>query len=164
MSRSEIALLVFFAGATLAACGGGGTMPITNIGGGRGAPSPLPLTISACVAGSCASQAPPPNGAVGARYGYLIWCTDPLSGLCNYGVILQASGGLAPYTTWSLTGQPPGLSLGCFWNLTGCYAPDVREISGAPTSAGTYKVIATVTDSESPPKQARVNYSITVTP
>jgi type II secretory pathway pseudopilin PulG len=50
---------------------------------------------------------------------------------------LTATGGIAPYKSWSVTGLPPGLSI----DATG-------RITGSPTTAGTYaSVVVTVTDS-----------------
>lgn len=49
---------------------------------------------------------------------------------------LGASGGLPPYT-WVVTGLPPGVSVG---RTSG-------RVTGSPTTAGSYTVAATVTDS-----------------
>ena len=64
-----------------------------------------------------------------------------------------ASGGTAPYS-WSASGLPAGLSID----------PSTGSISGAPTAAGTYSVIVTVTDSSSPTRTGRALYSWTVSP
>jgi hypothetical protein len=165
--KSTCVLLTIAVLLTAGGCGGSisGSIPGGMLTKPRAISAAMaPLTILACVAGSCAYHAALPNGDVGTRYGYRLWCIFHGIPLCNYGIILQASGGLAPYKTWSLTGQPPGLGLGCFWNLSGCYDPDLREISGTPTRAGTYSIVVTVTDSESPPRQASVRYGITITP
>jgi subtilisin family serine protease len=50
---------------------------------------------------------------------------------------LNASGGTPPYTAWTASGLPPGLALN---GSTG-------QITGTPTTAGSYPVTATVTDS-----------------
>lgn len=47
-----------------------------------------------------------------------------------------ASGGTAPYT-WSATGLPPGVSIN----------PSTGQITGTPTTVGTYNVTVTATDS-----------------
>ena len=52
---------------------------------------------------------------------------------------LQASGGVPPYS-WAITGLPPGLSI-----TPG--PSEESEISGTPTTAGTYPLTITVTDS-----------------
>jgi putative Ig domain-containing protein/galactose oxidase-like protein len=88
----------------------------------------------------------PPSGTVGLPYG--------IGG--NGGFSLTASGGIQQYS-WSWTAPsgsslPPGLTL----NNVG--------VSGQPTTAGTYNVIVTVTDSQSPPQHASANYSITIAP
>lgn len=63
--------------------------------------------------------------------------------------IPSATGGSTPYT-YSATNLPPGLS----FNTT------TREITGTPTTAGTYTVAVTVTDAEN--KTANRNYTIKV--
>ncbi|MGX7825765.1 S8 family peptidase [Actinokineospora sp. 24-640] len=65
-------------------------------------------------------------------------------------VKLSASGGTAPYT-WSATGLPPGMSIN---TATG-------QISGTPTTEGTYTVTATVTDSGN--RSASTTFTWTVT-
>ena len=55
----------------------------------------------------------------------------------QYSATLNAEGGKAPYT-WSASGLPPDLSIN----------PVTGVISGVPTTAGTYTVTVTVTDSE----------------
>jgi hypothetical protein len=105
----------------------------------------------------------PPNGTVGAFY------NPHLVRVCTwiffhpycyyrtwYGFSLTASGGISPYV-WSWTAAsgsslPPGLTL------------TNNAINGAPTAAGTYHVIVTVRDSETPPQQASANYTITINP
>ena len=70
----------------------------------------------------------PPNGTVGTPYS---------SATCT------ASGGTTPYT-WSWSGTiPPGLSINS----------SSGAISGTPTTAGSYPVTVTVTDSTTPTKQ-----------
>ncbi|MFD1151429.1 S8 family peptidase [Saccharothrix hoggarensis] len=64
---------------------------------------------------------------------------------------LKASGGTPPYT-WSATGLPPGLSLAASTGL----------ISGTPTTAGSYTVTATVTDSAG--KSAGTTFTWTINP
>ena len=120
----------------------------------------------------------PPNGTVGVdygptmtvhwycyRYGPVVACR-----YCNYvdkcsslprcqgkfgplpctktnfvfqGFTFDAAGGIGPYT-WSASGMPPGIDVD----------PTTGEILGTPTTAGSYSVLVTVTDSASPPVQA----------
>jgi len=81
----------------------------------------------------------PPSGTVGAAYG-------PFA--------LTASGGVGPYFfSWAAASGstlPPGLSL-----TNGI-------ISGTPSAEGTYNLVVTVTDSESPAVQKSQAYTITI--
>lgn len=93
---------------------------------------------------------------------YTIIIKDPLSlpaatladGVVNTAYTIQtipsAVGGTLPYT-YSATNLPPGLS----------FNPTSREITGTPTTAGTYVVAVTVTDGEN--KTVNRNYTIKVT-
>jgi len=104
----------------------------------------------------------PPNGTVGTSYGSGFQCGP---GRIHTGFALGAGGGAPPYTlSWapaSGSSLPSGLSIGpSHCNIQGLD----WEIAGDPTVAGTYNVIITVTDSESPPQHASANYSITVNP
>jgi hypothetical protein len=87
----------------------------------------------------------PPAGTVGVPYG------DFGSGFAP-----TSSGGVQPYHwSWAAasgSSLPPGLA---FSDL---------GLTGQPTSAGTYSVVITVTDSQSPPAQASTPYSITIAP
>ncbi|HKW60898.1 MAG TPA: kelch repeat-containing protein, partial [Candidatus Acidoferrum sp.] len=83
----------------------------------------------------------PPFGTIGGTYS-------------GGGFSLAASGGEAPYA-WSWTAAsgsslPPGLSLA---NAT---------ISGTPTTQGTYNVVITVSDSQSPVMKTSNVYAITI--
>jgi probable HAF family extracellular repeat protein len=86
-----------------------------------------------------------PGGAVSAAYGG------------NNGYSLQASGGIAPFTwSWAAAPQsslPPGLTI----SLAGV-------ISGVPTSPGTYNILVTVTDSESPAAKSTGSITIAIVP
>jgi hypothetical protein len=115
------------------------------------------ITLTTALALTITNSAPP-NGTVGASYNRHLVCTHFFVIHCFYvsGFNLNASGGVPPYT-WSWAGAagsslPPGLAL------------TNNVISGTPTSAGTYIVIVTVSDSESPAKQANANYTITIAP
>lgn len=96
----------------------------------------------------------PPNGTVGVTY--------PANSLA-------ATGGSGGYR-WSWRASPgstlpPGLGIGCLV-LTppghGCNQP--QAISGVPTAGGTYNVVATVTDGESPPQHVSASYTIKIAP
>ncbi|GIM88254.1 type II secretion system protein [Paractinoplanes toevensis] len=69
-----------------------------------------------------------------------------------YSLALSASGGVAPYTPWDVTGLPPGLAFDAGTGL----------ISGSPTTAGTYTVTVTVTDANA--RTGKANYTHTVNP
>ena len=93
-------------------------------------------TIPINSAGLTANCGLPPGGTVGTAYSW---------GGCT------VSGGTAPYT-WSETGAlPPGLS----FNGNGA-------VSGTPTTAGSYTLTVTVTDSTAPTKQTN-SQQITIT-
>ncbi len=90
----------------------------------------------------------------------VITTTSLPNGVVNtagYSATLASTGGAAPIT-WSWTAQagstlPPGLVL----------AP-TGGISGTPTSAGTFNVTVTATDSSTPALTASKNLSITIIP
>lgn len=67
------------------------------------------------------------------------------------GFTFIASGGTSPYR-WSAVDLPTGLELDM----------STGKLSGTPTTAGSYSIIVTVSDSESPPVQASASYSIDV--
>jgi Zn-dependent metalloprotease len=64
---------------------------------------------------------------------------------------ITASGGTSPYH-FSATGLPPGISI----NATS------GQVSGTPTSGGTYNVTVNVTDSSSPVKSGSTSFTFTV--
>ena len=75
------------------------------------------------------------------------------SGVVNQaytGANFQAQNGTVPYT-WSATGLPPGMSI----NPAGV-------VGGTPTSAGTFSVTVTVTDSSAPEQTSSVVISLTI--
>jgi hypothetical protein len=112
-----------------------------------------------CLLSSCGSSSPqtPPPSPLQITSG-----TPPdATLLASYGgggvgFPLTASGGVAPYSwTWAPSAGsslPPGLSL------------TAGLVSGTPSAPGTFMVVVTVTDSESPAKQTNANYTIKVTP
>jgi large repetitive protein len=67
------------------------------------------------------------------------------------GFIFTAAGGVPPYT-WSSAGMPPGIDVD----------PSTGEIVGTPTTAGSYSVLITVTDTSSPPGQVSGTYVIDI--
>ena len=70
-----------------------------------------------------------------------------------YAGTVSATGGLPPYTNWSLSGQPAWLSIN---SSTGA-------LSGAPTAAGTTpSFTVSVQDSEGTPQTAHQSFTITV--
>lgn len=71
----------------------------------------------------------------------------------DYSVFLQAQNGAEPYT-WSIVSGslPPGLSL----------AESTGEISGSPTTAGSFSFTIEVTDSATSPETAQKSFSICV--
>ena len=85
----------------------------------------------------------PPSGAAGLPYG-------------GTGFLLSAAGGMAPYHwQWaaaSTSSLPQGMSISTEGLL-----------SGTPTLPGTYTVIVTVVDAESPAVQVSARYTISIT-
>src|ERR1700687_505525 len=103
--------------------------------GGSSAPPPQPLAIT---------SGTPPGGTIQAPFGG------------GSGFLLSASGGVPPYV-WSWTAAagsslPPGLNIS---NGT---------ITGTPTATGTFNVIVTVSDGESPAKSVSAPYAVTINP
>jgi len=100
-----------------------------------------PYTIKVTIGALVITSAAPPPGTVGAAY-------------AGGGFSLAASGGVGPYIwSWAPAAGstlPPGLILA---NAT---------ISGMPATPGTYNVVITVTDSQSPTMHTSSNYAITV--
>lgn len=72
------------------------------------------------------------------------------------GFLLTASGGKTPYT-WNWAAAPGS-------SLPGGLTVANSSISGTPTTAGSYNVILSVTDSESPSVASSANYNIVISP
>jgi len=121
---------------------------------------PISFSIASAPALQITGPAILPNGTVGVVYGsrlnvcFFGRCPPPI-----YGVLVNAANGAQPYSwSWAAaagSSLPPGLGVAQWSNLA-------ARIFGMPTTAGTYNVIVTVTDSDLPPKQASVNYTITI--
>src|SRR4029077_1287999 len=82
--------------------------------------------------------------------------TSPLSGGTagsSYSSTVTASGGTTPYS-WNITGLPAGLSF--------TSATPSATISGTTDDAGTFTVMATVTDSAATPATASATLSLTI--
>jgi probable HAF family extracellular repeat protein len=106
----------------------------------------------------------PPSGIVGTTYGG----SHVAPGRERYtGFVLNVTGGVAPFAwSWAAargSSLPPGLSISqvFFGGSTRCCFSAV-VISGDPTKAGVYRVIVTVTDSESPAVHTSAVYAITI--
>jgi hypothetical protein len=132
-------------------------------------PIPLPgglemsLTINA-PASLTITSGQPPDGTVGSSYGGI----HIKYGHSFTGFPLTATGGTPGYT-WGWTAAqgsslPPGLNIGLIYMSVGttrcCLY--VTGIGGTPTTAGTYHVVLTVTDSASPATHVSSNYTITI--
>ena len=97
-------------------------------------------------------------------------CWDGSQYVFCRGVTLSAVGGLGDYH-WSWLGapgsaMPPGLHITT--NASSCphpytIPPTGWQICGIPTTAGTYTVVLTATDSASPPNQVSVTSTINIT-
>ncbi len=155
MTRYRLVLLILLS-LKLAACGGGSSAPPP-----KQTPS-APLAISA---------GGPPVGVVGELY-VVQTCQDATAdgqALCTHFFALIATGGVTPYA-WSWTpapgsSLPPGLNIqsGVIGYNGNINAPiQGTLIGGTPTAAGTYNVVAIVTDSEVPAKKSSTQYSFSI--
>lgn len=114
----------------------------------------------------------PPNGTVGVNYDGRLGptCTPgtrncfcifmpirPSCHIAEHGFQLTVTGGTSPYSwQWAAAAGselPPGLTL----STTGV-------LDGAPTTAGAYAVVVTVSDSSTPAVQGSANYTVTIAP
>ena len=140
MSRAQLVTILFLSGYLLNACGSGSSST-------HG--SQLAITSGT-----------PPSGVVGVAYDHSSTRCGlnqaPPCPCAGGGFQLVASGGVAPYlwTSAAATGSsgPPGLFL----------CSNLPSIWGVPTTAGTYNIIVTVTDSASPPARASAPYKIII--
>ena len=108
----------------------------------------------------------------GKPVGGVLWKYYASYPLCGYpcrpyraGFSLTAAGGKPPYH-WAWKAQvgsslPPLLMLSTVWtSYSRCVRVPLPAICGEPTKAGDFKVLITVTDSQSPPKHAIGSYTI----
>ena len=138
-----------------------GTISYTLRCSGAGGAASHDASVAASIGPLSIPSAAPPDGTVGSRYNPHLVCTPGCACLQTYscwrtvyGFPLSATGGLTPYS-WSWvpvdgSGLPPGLDLGG------------HTIGGIPTTAGSYQVAVTVTDSQSPTASAGANYTISI--
>jgi hypothetical protein len=133
------------------------TLGCTGVGGSASHDS----SVAASIGPLSIASAVPPDGTVGSKYNPHFVCTPGCNCLFHrscfrkvYGFPLSATGGLTPYSwTWvpgAGSGLPPGL------DLAG------HTIGGTPTTAGSYQVAVTVTDSQSPAASSGANYIISI--
>lgn len=115
------------------------------------------VTLASCNSGSQPIQplsitsGKPPNGIVGTRFNFPLAATGGDGGYC-WGWSAVASSMLPPgLTLINLPLTPPG---------QGCQS----SVGGVPTTAGSYNVVLTVRDGESPAQQASATYTITIAP
>jgi probable HAF family extracellular repeat protein len=113
----------------------------------------------------------PPDGTVGTTYGGSHSLTIEQVTFSFSGWPLTATGGMSDYHwSWSATqgsSLPPGLNVTVLTLLSGgstrcCVTARIPVIGGTPTTAGTYHVIVTVSDSESPVAHVSVPYTIAI--
>jgi large repetitive protein len=154
---------------------GSGSVALSNVPANCTPPSPASYsgltgggTVTVNVTVTCTEIAitsgTPPNGTLGAPYGSV----HTILGDTVTGFWLRAAGGVPP-VTWSWAAAP-GSSLPPGLNIISRYASGgstrccvtIPLIAGVPTAAGTYQVIVTATDSESPAAQATANYTIVI--
>jgi hypothetical protein len=122
------------------------TVTVTDVGSPASQKSASYLILIAPPPFLTITSGPPPDGTLGALYGG-----------SSTGFHLSTAGGLPPYA-WGWVAAagsklPPGLA----FSSSGV-------ISGTPstTTAGSYNVIVTASDSETPVMQAKANYTITI--
>ena len=95
----------------------------------------LTLTVAAAPVPPAISTSSLPDGTVGV----------------SYSATMAATGGTGTYS-WSLTGQLPGVTL------------SGSALTGTPTTAGTYNLTVTVSDSATPPATASKAFTVTIAP
>ena len=122
------------------------------------------ISVTQTAALAITSGALPP-GAVGTTYGGF----HVIQGHQFSGFPLSATVGTPPYTwMWAaaLTSSlPPGLGIHVlfFGGTTRCCLT-IPVVNGTATTAGTYDIVLTVTDSATPADQANANYTVVIKP
>lgn len=137
------------------------------------APHASPLT-TASTTGLTITSGAPPSGIVGQPYGpfQFLWRPNIFTKIPVHFFQMSASGGSGSYSgRWAAapgSSLPPGLAC-CelilehtFPGPVGGEAFYYPVIYGQPTSAGTYHVVVTLTDNNSPLLHASASYSITI--
>jgi large repetitive protein len=78
----------------------------------------------------------------------------------SYKGVIQASGGVTPYTISVISGSlPPGLTFsGCNGGCNGAF-----QLSGTPTTTGTYSFAVRIADSEATPQTVTESYTVNIT-
>jgi hypothetical protein len=113
--------------------------PLKCYATGLGSIACSPCTVGAsCPARQCMGYPP-----------HFLPCTE-LSFVFK-GFTFTVAGGIRPYT-WSSAGMPPGIDVD----------PSTGKILGTPTTAGSYSVMVTATDSALPPGQVSGTYVIDI--
>jgi probable HAF family extracellular repeat protein len=109
-----------------------------------------------------------PGGTVGTPYGIANHASNDVP---YTAFTLGATGGSGDYA-WSWvpaqgSSLPPGLTLRVLSLTSGggtrcCVTVQVPVIEGTPSGAGSYSVVVTVTDSETPPAQAKGTFKVAI--
>ncbi|HEY1272999.1 MAG TPA: kelch repeat-containing protein [Terriglobales bacterium] len=114
-----------------------------------------PYTVTVSIGALSITTSSLPGGTVGRRYNPHCSRRTPFCFPLVYGLQLQASAGVPPYTwSWAAAASsslPPGMSL-----------TSAGLLSGTPTLSGSYQVSVTVSDTQSPAAQATSTLTLVV--
>jgi hypothetical protein len=123
--------------------------------------SALSLMLVSCnnntaVAQVSITSGKPPDGTLGKPYDFALAATGGDGDICW--TWSAATGSMLPpgLTVMNDVLSPPPSGQG----PVGCQS----SIGGTPSAAGTYKVVLTASDKESPPQHASAKYTITIAP